>query len=448
MTARTTVHGLQVATELHRFIDETGAARHRRRQRQVLAAASTPSCSELAPEERRAAGRARPPAVANSTPGTRPTPARSATCRPTARFLEQIGYLVPPPAGAKATTANVDAELALQAGPQLVVPILNARYALNAANARWGSLYDALYGTDVIPETDGAEKGKGYNPVRGAKVIAYRAQRAGPGRAAGRGLAHRRHRLPGRRRQAGRDAARTARPAGLKRRRRSSSATRASPAAPSSVLLQHNGLHIDIRIDRGTRHRQDRRRPASATWCSKRRCPPSSTWKTRSPWSTPTTRCWPTATGWASCKGTLTEQVDKGGKTFTRGLNADRELHGPTAAAKCTLHGRSLMFVRNVGHLMTNPAILYDGGKEIPEGILDAVITTTIALHDLQAQGPARHQATRAPARSTSSSPRCTARPKWPSPASCSAASKRCWACPPTPSSWASWTRSAAPAST
>ena len=175
MTARTTVHGLQVATELHRFIEEQVLPGTGVEQRRVLAGLR---------RHRAATWRRRtPPCWPSATACSReldtwhkanPGPIRDMAAY--RAFLEKIGYLVPPPAGVKATTTNVDAELALQAGPQLVVPILNARYALNAANARWGSLYDALYGTDAIPETGGAEKGKGYNPVRGAKVIAYARQ--------------------------------------------------------------------------------------------------------------------------------------------------------------------------------------------------------------------------------------------------------------------------------
>ena len=171
MSNRITVHRLQVAHELHRFIED-----------QVLPATGVNSSTfwagfdaivhDLAPRNvALLAERDRLQAELDAWHAAHPGPI---TDMPAYRaFLEKIGYLVPPPQNVQATTANVDAELALQAGPQLVVPILNARYALNAANARWGSLYDALYGTDAIPETDGAEKGSGYNPVRGAKVIAY-----------------------------------------------------------------------------------------------------------------------------------------------------------------------------------------------------------------------------------------------------------------------------------
>ena len=295
-------------------------------------------------------------------------------------FLEKVGYLVPSPANVTATAHNVDDELALQAGPQLVVPILNARYALNAANARWGSLYDALYGTDVIPETEGVEKGKGYNPVRGAKVITYARNvldQAAP-------LATSSHK----------DAALYSVADGqLLIKLKNGAATglknpslfagyQGAADAPSSILLRHNGNHIDIRIDRSTTIGKDDAAGISdvvleaalstimdledsvAVVDAADKVVAYSNWL-------------------GILQGTLTEDVQKGGKTFTRGLNPDREYTSP-AGGKLTLHGRSLMFLRNVGHLMTNPAILYDGDKEIPEGILDAVVTTTIAMHDLK----------------------------------------------------------------
>ena len=199
------------------------------------------------------------------------------------------------------TTKNVDAELALQAGPQLVVPITNARYALNAANARWGSLYDALYGTDAMPEDRRRRRAAArYNPVRGAKVIEYARHvldRCAP-LASGSHLDSTAYRVVDN--GARGDAEGRPHASGLK-----------NPAqfvgfqgetdAPSSVLLSHHGLHIDIRIDRSTRSAPPTP-PAWPTWCWRRRCRPSSTWRTRWPWSTPTTRCWPTATGWASSR--------------------------------------------------------------------------------------------------------------------------------------------------
>ena len=303
------------------------------------------------------------------------------------KFLEKIGYLVPQPKKVKATTKNVDAELALQAGPQLVVPVLNARYALNAANARWGSLYDALYGTDSLPETGGAEKGKGYNPVRGAKVIEY--------------ARHVLDRTAPLKKGSHVDSTGYAVEKGelvvtLKGGKTTPLAKasqfvgyQGKAAEPSSVLFVHNGLHLDLQINRHT--------PIGAT-------DPAgvSDLIVEAALSTILDLEDSVAvvdaddkvlaySNWLGIvKGTLTETVEKGGKTFIRGLNADREYTGKNGKP-VKLHGRSLLFLRNVGHLMTNPAILYKGKDgathEIPEGILDAVVTTAIALHDLQGHG-------------------------------------------------------------
>jgi malate synthase len=381
MTARTTVHRLQVATELFRFIEE-----------QVLPGTGIDSArfwagfdaivAELAPRNAALlAERDRLQTELDAWHRKHPGPITDMAAY--RGFLESIGYLQPQPAGAKATTTNVDAELALQAGPQLVVPILNARYALNAANARWGSLYDALYGTDALPETDGAEKGKGYNPVRGARVIEFARNfldQAAP-------LAQGSHRDATAYRIEGGALAVT-----LKDGTRVALADPAQlvgwqgeAGEPSSVLLVHNGLHVDIRIDRNTTIGQ-----ADAAGVSDvvLEAALSTILDLEDSVAAVDAEDKTLAyTNWLGIlKGTLTEQVSKGGKTFTRGLNADRLYNGPHGEVR--LHGRSLMFVRNVGHLMTNPAILWgEDSREIPEGIMDAVVTTTIALHDLQGHG-------------------------------------------------------------
>ncbi|MBS0340918.1 MAG: malate synthase G [Proteobacteria bacterium] len=384
MTQRTTVHGLQVATELHRFIEE-----------KVLPGAGIQSASfwkgfdaivsEFAPKnEALLAERDRLQAEMDTWHKANPGPITPAAMPGYRAFLEKIGYLQPQPKGVKTTTANVDAELALQAGPQLVVPILNARYALNAANARWGSLYDALYGTDAISEEGGAEKGKGYNPVRGAKVIAFARDvldQAAP-------LASGSHKdatgysvkdgqlavaLQGGASSGLKDPAVFA-------------GYQGDAAAPSSVLLKHNGIHLDIQIDRSTA-------------IGKTDAAGVSDVVVESALSTILDLEDSVAvvdaedkvlaySNWLGIQlGTLTEEVSKGGTTFTRRLNADRVYTAPGGKGEVKLHGRSLMFVRNVGHLMTNPAILWANGKEIPEGVMDAVITTAIAMYDLQGKG-------------------------------------------------------------
>ena len=306
-------------------------------------------------------------------------------------FLQQIGYLLPlpSPAQAQATTTDVDDELALLAGPQLVVPILNARYALNAANARWGSLYDALYGTDAIPEADGCQRAGGYNPLRGARVINFARgvlDQAAPLANVAAGGSHAEATSytvqGGQLVVALKGGARTglARPAQF-------IGYQGDAGAPSAILLRHNGLHLDIRIDRRTAIGQS---DAAGVADLVLEAALSTILDLED--SVAAVDADDKLAGYANWLGilqaNLTEEVSKGLKTFTRGLNPDRIYNAPNGGVgEVVLHGRSLMFLRNVGHLMTNPAILYtDGGgsvREIPEGILDAVITTTIALHDL-----------------------------------------------------------------
>lgn len=300
------------------------------------------------------------------------------------KFLQDIGYLVPVPARVRATTKNVDAELALQAGPQLVVPITNARYALNAANARWGSLYDALYGTDAIAEADGCEKGGGYNPKRGAKVIEYARyvlDRCVPLKS-GSHVDSTAYRVVD---NALAVTLKDGRTVGLKNPAQFVG-FQGEMAAPSSVLLSHHGLHLDIRID--VNHPIGKTDPAGVADLVLEAAL-STILDLEDSVAVVDAEDKVLAYGnWLGIlKGTLTEQVSKGGSTFTRGLNPDRQYTGPRGE-DVALHGRSLLFVRNVGHLMTNPAILWgDDQREIPEGIMDAVVTTTIALHDLKGLG-------------------------------------------------------------
>jgi len=383
MTDRTTAHRLQVATELHRFVEE-----------KVLPASGVASdvfwkgfdaiVHDLAPKNvALLAERDRLQSELDAWHKKNPGPIAD---MPAYRaFLEKIGYLLPQPKGVKATTANVDSELALQAGPQLVVPILNARYALNAANARWGSLYDALYGTDAIPETGGAEKGKGYNPVRGAKVIEFARNvldQAAP-------LANGSHKnATG---YSVKDGQLVVALQGSTTGLADASqfvGYQGDAAAPSSVLLKHNGIHLDIRIDRSTAIGK-----SDAAGVSDLVLEAALSTILDLEDSVAVVDAADKVVAYANwlgiVQGTLTEEVAKGGKTFTRGLNADREYTGANGQP-LKLHGRSLMFLRNVGHLMTNPAILYEGGKEIPEGILDAVVTTTIAMIDVKRKGNSR----------------------------------------------------------
>ena len=295
-------------------------------------------------------------------------------------FLREIGYLKPEGEAFTAATENVDSEIARVAGPQLVVPIPNARFALNAANARWGSLYDAVYGSDIISEEGGADKGPDYNPIRGEKVIAYARGVLDESTPLARGSHSdsRGYRIDG---------------GELKVRLKDDSETglkdptqfvgyKGGEGEPESVLLVRNGMHLEIQIDAS--HPVGKDDPAhvkdvvmESALTAIMDCEDSVA-AVDAEDKTSVYRNW-----LGLMQGNLEESFEKGGKTVTRRMNPDRNYLDPRGQP-LSRHGRSLMLVRNVGHLMSNDAILDADGNEVPEGIMDGMITSLIAIHDLK----------------------------------------------------------------
>lgn len=297
------------------------------------------------------------------------------------QFLKDINYIVPEGDDFLVETQNVDDEIAHIAGPQLVVPVRNARYALNAANARWGSLYDALYGTDVIDETNGAEKGKGYNPVRGAEVVKYAKNFLDANFALAEGKYAD---VTGFKVENGKLVILQGDKTTSLAQPEKFAGFLGDAANPTGILLKNNGLHAEIQIDPSSHVGKDD--PAGikdvlmeAAVTTIQDCEDSVA-AVDAEEKVEVYRNW-----FGLMKGDLKDSFEKNGKQTTRTMNPDREYTAPDGG-KVTLHGRSVMLIRNVGHLMTNPAILVDfegEQEEIYEGIMDALITPLCSLPDI-----------------------------------------------------------------
>ncbi|MEM7774374.1 MAG: malate synthase G, partial [Pseudomonadota bacterium] len=302
-------------------------------------------------------------------------------------FLSEIGYLQPEPAPFTVDTANVDPEIASTAGPQLVVPVMNARYALNAANARWGSLYDALYGTDAISEDGGASRSGGYNPERGAKVIAFARDfldRMAPLEVGSHTdvtryvIAHQRLVITRK------DGSETelATPHQLV-------GYRGDNLDPSALLLKNNGLHVEVVIDRS--HPIGKDDPAGvADLVVESALTTIMDLEDSIAAVDPDDKVAAYRNWLGLVKGDLTATVQKGDKAIERRLEPDRA-YAALDGSPLTLPGRSVMLVRNVGHLMLDESVLDKDGHPAPEGILDGMITSLIATHDLKGTGPYRN---------------------------------------------------------
>ncbi|MCQ9617880.1 malate synthase G [Paenalcaligenes niemegkensis] len=378
MTKRISCERLQVAELLHQFIENealpgTGV------DSKTFWTGVDKLVHDLAPRNRELlAERDRLQKELDNWHGANPGPIKDMEAYKS--FLKEIGYLQDAPESVTVNTTNVDTEITEQGGPQLVVPIMNARYALNAANARWGSLYNALYGTDAISDEGGAEAGGAYNPVRGAKVIAFARKFLDDAipLTAGSHVDSSKYAIVN-------GALEVSLKDGSKTTVADSSTVlgyRGDAAAPEAIIFGHNGLHFEIQIDAnhdigktdaaGIKDILLESALTTIMDCEDSIAAVDAADKVLA------YRNW-----LGLIKGDLTEEIAKDGRVFTRKLNADRSYTDLQGNEKI-LGGRSLMFARNVGHLMTNSAILDEAGREVPEGILDAVLTSLISMRDLE----------------------------------------------------------------